>query len=485
MHALVLVPIWPQLLRGLPFTLAGALALAWAYAELAVAERLPQRARVAGLYLGIGAWLVLLPATVLAVAFRITGWHQSFPNLTSGVEMVTAVASGIVTGVLMKHGWRLTASLAVAAGVLLAVQAGPVPITNGRRPVELFISLAAIYALCGVVQAVLTEKLITRAQSYSLPERTETMASWQARCFSFAIRIVVRRRSWGSADALARRARRVFGAPRPHGWLATLGLRHEVVSAGAVRGEWLSVRSPLPGTILYIHGGGFVACSPATHRPITAALARLTQRPVFSVDYRLAPEFPYPAAHDDARAAFDWLVSNGAAPEEVAVMGDSAGGNLALSLAIALREGHQALPACVMAFSPWTDLVGTGDSGQFNDGRDAMFRPDNMADFAAAVLGSAAATEPGPSPLYADLHGLPPVAIHVGSTELLLDDARRTAERIRQAGGVCELTIFEDVPHGWQMLVGFVPEAARSLRSAAEFAERHWSGPMQRARSRL
>ena len=301
------------------------------------------------------------------------------------------------------------------------------------------------------------------------------MASWQARCFSFAIRIVVRRRTWGSADALVRRARRIFGAPRLYGWLATRGLRRDRVRNTSVRGEWLSVPSPRPGTILYVHGGGFVACSPETHRPIVAALARLTERRVFSVAYRLAPQFQFPAAHDDTLAAFDWLVSNGTAPNDIALAGDSAGGNLVLALAIALRERGRKLPACVIAFSPWTDLAGSGDSVRDNDGRCAMFRSGNITDFAAIALGPTPPRLPTASPVYADLHGLPPVAIHVGSTELLLDDARRMAERIHATGGVCELEVFEDVPHCWQMLVGLVPEASRSLRAASAFAQQHWS----------
>jgi len=300
------------------------------------------------------------------------------------------------------------------------------------------------------------------------------VTSWQARCSSLAIRLIVRRKEWGGTDALTRRARRVFGAPRSYGWLAARGLRHEVVRTNTVRGEWLSVSSPRPGTILYVHGGGFVSCSPATHRPIAAALARLTKRRVFSLEYRLAPESRWPAAHDDTRAAFDWLLSEGVPPGAIALVGDSAGGNLVLSLAIALRDQSRALPACVIAFSPWTDLAGTGASVRANDGGCAMFRSGNMAAFAAVALGTTPTTTPSASPLYADLRGLPPVALHVGSTELLLDDATRLAQGIHDTGGVCQLEIFENVPHGWQMLVGLVPEAGRSLRAAAAFAQEHW-----------
>ncbi|MBA3271398.1 MAG: alpha/beta hydrolase, partial [Acidobacteria bacterium] len=236
-----------------------------------------------------------------------------------------------------------------------------------------------------------------------------------------------------------------------------------------VQGEWLIPDAPIPGVVFYVHGGGFVACSAATHRPITAALAHLTRCRVFSVEYRLAPEHRFPAAHDDVLAAYEWLLSTGTTSSGVALAGDSAGGNLVLALAVRLRDQSLPAPACVVAFSPWSDLAGTGASVQSNDGRCAMFRSENIVDFAAATLGAAPPSAPAVSPVYADLHGLPSALLHVGSTELLLDDARRVHEGIRAAGGASRLEIYADVPHCWQMLVPFVPEARRSLRDAAAF----------------
>jgi monoterpene epsilon-lactone hydrolase len=295
------------------------------------------------------------------------------------------------------------------------------------------------------------------------------MPSWQARLSSLAISGVVRRRSWGDERALAHRARTVFGMPSPYRWIAAAGLRRETVRAGSVRGEWLIPDNPLSGVILYVHGGGFVACSAASHRPITEALARFARCRVLSVDYRLAPEHRFPAAHDDVSDAYEWLISTGVPSSAIALAGDSAGGNLVLALAVRLRDERRPSPACVVAFSPWTDLAGTGASALSNDGRCAMFRRENLADFAAAALGTAAPTTPSASPLYADWRGLPPVLLHVGSTELLLDDACRVHERIRATGGVSRLEIYDDVPHCWQILVPFVPEATASLRDAAAF----------------
>ena len=238
-----------------------------------------------------------------------------------------------------------------------------------------------------------------------------------------------------------------------------------------VPGEWLIPRDAKPGIVFYAHGGGFVSCSASTHRPITAALARLTGRRVFSVDYRLAPEARLPAALDDVAAAYEHLTGLEAAAAGIALVGDSAGGNLALGLALRIRDSGREPPACVVGFSPWTDLAGKSPSIEANDGRDVMFHTENIRDFAAAALDSFPPDSPLVSPVGADLRGLPPVLLHVGSTELLLDDSRRVHERILSGNGRCTLRVFDDVPHCWQMLAPFVPEATASLREAATFID--------------
>jgi acetyl esterase/lipase len=295
--------------------------------------------------------------------------------------------------------------------------------------------------------------------------------SWQSRLAAAAVALVIRRRQWGrSPEALARRARRLFGVPRPYAALAGIGLRLERQTAGDAEGEWLIPRDAGGAPILYLHGGGFVACSASTHRPITAALARLTGRPVFALNYRLAPEARLPAAHDDAVAAYEWLLQRGDSADRIVVAGDSAGGNLALSVGIQARDRHLRAPQAIVAFSPWTDLAGRGLSVHENDGRCAMFRPNTIREFAAASLGAGVLPDdPAISPAYATLSGLPPVLIHVGADELLLDDARSVADAIVTSGGVCRLEIYDEVSHCWQMLVPFLPEARRSLEGAAAF----------------
>ena len=293
--------------------------------------------------------------------------------------------------------------------------------------------------------------------------------SWQARCAALAIQVAMRRARWGDPHHLAYRARRLFGAPNPLGWLRTRGVRIDPVCDGAVRGEWLSAKRADQGVILYLHGGGYVAGSPATHRPITAALARLAARRVFALEYRLAPEHRFPAAVDDALAGYRWLLQQGVAPESLALAGDSAGGGLVLAALARARDEGLPRPACAICFSPWTDLAATGGSLLTNNGRCAMFRRENVEDFARVYLGDASPRHPYASPVFADLSGLPPLLVQVGADEILLDDARRIHDGIRAAGGVSTLQVFGGVFHVWHMLDGFIPEARQALEDAARF----------------
>ncbi|HKQ38260.1 MAG TPA: alpha/beta hydrolase [Verrucomicrobiae bacterium] len=295
------------------------------------------------------------------------------------------------------------------------------------------------------------------------------MASWQAEFVKLIVRLHIRRRKWGSDEAaLARRARRVFGAPGFYQRLQSYAVNVAPIRDGNVDGEWVTPKDvDEDGVILYLHGGGYISCSAATHRPITAALARLSRLRIFAANYRLAPEFRFPAAVDDAMAAYQWLIEQ--KRSTIALAGDSAGGGLVLALMLRARDVGLPSPVCGVCFSAWTDLAGTGESIRANDGRDAMFRTDNMPDFAAAYLGEQSASNPLASPFYANLKGLPPVQLQVASPELLLDDSRRVHEKIQQSGGVSRLEIYDDLFHGWQMTDRIVPEARDSLRSAAKF----------------
>ena len=294
------------------------------------------------------------------------------------------------------------------------------------------------------------------------------MPSWQARVSNALVRTIVRRRDWGNLAVLARRARIVFGAPWPYQSLARVGLQVERVKNDTVRGEWIAPAAKASGIVLYIHGGGFASCSASTHRPITCGLTRRTGLAVFAANYRLAPEYRFPAALDDVAAAYEWLVREHPGVP-IAISGDSAGGGLALSLAVRVRDTRLQKPSSVVLFSPWTDLAGRGASLHDNDGRDPMFRPENIPAFARVYLGEVSADDPRASPVYADLSELPPVLLQVGSTELLLDDSRRVYDRIVATGGTARLTVYDRVHHGWQMLAPLVPESRAALGEAAEW----------------
>lgn len=297
------------------------------------------------------------------------------------------------------------------------------------------------------------------------------MSSLRARFFRAGVKLLIRRRDWGQRDALVRRSRRLFGAPPLFQRLSSYDVRVTRTQPPEPRGEWVVAPAAGSRTILYLHGGGYVAGSAASHRPITAAFARRTPAQVFALNYRLAPEHPFPAALDDAERAYEWLLSRGIPPKAIAVGGDSAGGGLTLALLMRLRDKGTALPACAVMFSPWTDLVGTGASLQANDGKCAMFRPENIPAFAICYAPPEAWRDAGVSPLYGRLDGLPPLHFQLGSDEVLRDDAVRVHEGVLSLGGSSELVAYDGVFHVWQMLDGLMPEAGEALARACAFVK--------------
>jgi acetyl esterase/lipase len=284
-----------------------------------------------------------------------------------------------------------------------------------------------------------------------------------------AIQWGLRRASRGDPERLAHRARRLLNAPNPLQYAGMRGVRIEPVREGPVRGEWITAEPSAGGVLLYLHGGGYVAGSPATHRPITAALARLSGRRVFGLRYRLAPAHRFPAALDDALAAYRWLLEQGTPGCALTLAGDSAGGGLLLATLVRARDAGLPLSAGAACFSPWTDLAATGAALLRNDGRTRTLRRETIAAFARLYLGEASPTDPYASPVFADLSGLPPILFQVGSTELLLDDTLRVHTKIESAGGPTTLQIFDGMFHAWHLLDGLIPEARLALHQAATF----------------
>ena len=285
-------------------------------------------------------------------------------------------------------------------------------------------------------------------------------ASLQLRVASSLIRLTIRSRLGDMRDL--DRMQRVFGGvtvPPPRG----VSFRPDVI--GGIPGEWAEAGGGKP--LLYLHGGGFVGCSPRTHRTLTGAYAKRGFR-VFAPAYRLAPAHPFPAAIDDAVAAWRGFAEHVGAP--AAVAGDSAGGNLALSLTLIVKnEGRR--PAAVALFSPATDFTGAGESWRTNARRDPMFTAE-LANLGAFYLNGADPTDPRASPLFGDLSGLPPILLHVGETEILRDDSVRFAKAAEAAGSQVRLQVWDGAPHVWQFMHGFVPEARASLDEAAAFLDR-------------
>jgi monoterpene epsilon-lactone hydrolase len=287
--------------------------------------------------------------------------------------------------------------------------------------------------------------------------------SLQARLAVWIVKWRVKRRLKGVQDY--RIARKILH-PDPY----KIPPQVQVVPAhlGGVPGERLEGPTLGETVLLYLHGGGYFACSAETHRPITTYYA-LHGFHVFAPDYRLAPENRFPAAVEDAVAFYRALLSAGYAPQNTVIAGESAGGGLCLSLMLSLRDAGLPLPAAAALFSPWTDLAATGDSIRTNNGRCAMFEGDGIALSARYYLGDTDPRNPLASPLYADLAGLPPLLIHVGADEVLRDDSTRLAERARAAGVRVEQKIWPVVPHAWQLVPHLVPEARQSLGESAEF----------------
>lgn len=300
-------------------------------------------------------------------------------------------------------------------------------------------------------------------------------ASWQARLILRLMPLLIARRfsSCRAAEPDVARVRaRSHRLSLPGAWLAALlNPRSRRMRDADLAGLWTYPSSrpgPITSTIFYLHGGGYYFGSSATHRAVTTALACQSGAPVFALDYRLAPEHPFPAALEDALHAYRTLIARGIAAESIVVAGDSAGGGLALALLLALREAHEALPAGAVLFSPWADLTTTWRAGRGTGPttRLAMQRAARM------YLGDASTWDPYVSPARGQLHGLPPVHLQISDSEAMYEDARALAARIDRAGGTVQFAQWHAMPHALPCFAPFLPEANQALRQAAMFVRR-------------
>jgi monoterpene epsilon-lactone hydrolase len=251
-------------------------------------------------------------------------------------------------------------------------------------------------------------------------------------------------------------------------------VRCEPVNAGGVPAEWITT----PGVntervIYYLHGGGYAYGSINTHREMVSRLSRAASARVLIIDYRLAPENPFPAALDDSTAAYRWLLSVGVNPTRLVIAGESAGGGLTVATLVALRDAGEPLPAAGICLSPWVDLECLGESMVTKGEIDPMATREGTLMLAKAYLRDTDPRTPLASPLYADLTGLPPLLIQVGTAEILFDDATRLANRARAAGVDVILEPWEDMIHMWHFFAAILPEGQQAIDRIGEFIRQH------------
>jgi len=292
------------------------------------------------------------------------------------------------------------------------------------------------------------------------------MASFQAKLIHFILRSGLFGRIDFQSDPAALRAKMDRMSAKASAPVDDV--KAEKVTAGGVPAEWLLPENGSGGVLLYLHGGGYVTGSIVTHRALASRLAKESGLRTLIIDYRLAPEHPYPAAVDDAAAAYRWLLSSGVTANEITLAGDSAGGGLALALLMRLRAEGEKLPAGAALLSPWTDLTVSGKSHYARGKMDPMLTLNDLLAMGRHYVQDASPADPLISPLYGDFAGLPPLLIHVGENEILMDDASRVAEKAKAAGVEVQYKSWPGVMHVFQAIAP-LPEARAAVSEIALF----------------
>jgi epsilon-lactone hydrolase len=323
------------------------------------------------------------------------------------------------------------------------------------------------------MEAVLDERIESEITSWRLPR---AQASLQARFWiglMHAVNAVLRRSvgigSSGPFDVAAarRRARFLENA------IAMVPPRSvfEADEAAPVPGEWVAVGKAQPSrTLLYVHGGSFILDRSDVHNALIARICEKAGARAFIVDYRLAPEHPFPAGLEDVKAAYRWLIETGVDPKRLGIVADSAGGGLALSALVALRAEGLPMPGAMALLGPWVDLTLSANSILANFRNEAMVSTLEGINICTRLyLQGHAPGDPAASPLFADLAGLPPTLIHVGAPEMLRDDSTRLAQRLREAGGKAWCDVYPRMPHVWHRLGPLLPETRRSIEEIGDF----------------
>jgi acetyl esterase/lipase/hemerythrin-like domain-containing protein len=315
------------------------------------------------------------------------------------------------------------------------------------------------------VASLIEEEDFITFSGQSLVSDEPAKISWQAILVSVALRLTLKQAMAHMNMDLASKVKNFTGERT-----IPAGFRAERVEDAGFSGQWIRSKNQASTrrTLLYLPGGGFVFPAVSSHATILATLVEQTQSQGLMVDYRLAPEHPFPAGLDDALAAYKHLLDSGITADQIMLGGDSAGGGLSMSLLLALREEGLPLPCGVTLICPLVDLSFSGASRDYNRWRDAML-PTSREMMAHKFYSGEHSTDlPLISPIYGDLSGLPPIFIQVGSTEILLDDSLRMARKARSQGVDVHVEVWDSMPHDWH-LFSFLPEAKDALSRIADF----------------
>lgn len=296
--------------------------------------------------------------------------------------------------------------------------------------------------------------------------------SIRASILSFLLKRMVKKQFANMDDVVALRNRMADSAKLGGSIPTSVSTTPQTING--VPCEWVTLEDTDQNRVLlYLHGGGYVLGSPDSHRYLAWKLAEASGMRVLVVDYRLAPENPFPAAVDDATNCYRWLLDDGFNPKYIAIGGDSAGGGLAAATMVQLKNLGLPQPNCGILLSPWADLSLSGPSIESNADADVMLTRAALEGMATHYLDERDRKAPLASPLFADLTGLPPLLIHVGSTEILLSDAEQLAEKLNEHGGAARLEIWPKMPHVFQMFGSRIPEGRKAIDSLGEYLREH------------
>jgi acetyl esterase/lipase len=252
--------------------------------------------------------------------------------------------------------------------------------------------------------------------------------------------------------------------------------RVEKITLNSISAEWICAKDASEDmVVLFLHGGGYNAGSPNTHRELAANISMASGAKVLLPDYRLAPEHPFPSSLEDATSVYRWLLNTGLTGKNIAIVGDSAGGGLSIATSISLRDTGEPSPASIVCLSPWTDLEMSGNSIKTHAEIDPMLNLKFLKIMASNYIGDADPRSPLISPIHADLKGISPLLIHVGSDEMLLDDSTRIAEKAKNAGVDIRLKIYNQMWHVWHLNARLMPEAKNAIEELGSFIRRNFA----------